>query len=81
MATSDRWKAYANMCSFVREHRYTLIEYDSQRPWVVVGEIRRLSVELEDGQDFNLWAAQEWPAPRFRAKLQPGELAPWEGAG
>jgi hypothetical protein len=66
---------------FVREHRYHVIEFDPQRPWVVVGEIRRLAVELEDGLDFNRWAAQEWPAPRFRAELEPGELPPWEGTG
>ncbi|MGP0051823.1 MAG: hypothetical protein ACLPZR_23690 [Solirubrobacteraceae bacterium] len=66
---------------FVHEHHYNVTEFDPQRPWVVVGETRRLCVELEDGQDFNLWAAKEWPAPRFRAELEPGELPPWEASG
>jgi hypothetical protein len=65
---------------FVAEYRYTLAEYDPRQPWVLVGEIRRLCVELEDGEDFNRWAAQAWPAPRFKAELEPKELPPWKGA-
>lgn len=52
----------------MREHRYTVTELDPQRPWVLVGEIRRLSVELEDGQDFNRLSGSR-PRPVESARL------------
>jgi hypothetical protein len=66
---------------FVPEYRYTVAEYDLQRPWLLVGEIRHLAVELEDVHSFRSWAAQKWPAPRFRAELDAGQLGPWQRSG
>lgn len=57
----------------------TLAEYDPDRPWVLVGALRRLSVELEDDEDFASWAALAWPRPRYQADLLP-ELPPWPRA-
>jgi hypothetical protein len=71
---------YANICS-MPEFRYARAEYDPHRPWLVVGEIRHLTVELEDDETFTAWAAREWPRPRFRVTLEPGALAPWQSPG
>jgi hypothetical protein len=70
----------ANMCS-VPTYRYTITEYDAARPWVSVGPLRRMTVELEDAEDFAVWAAQAWPRPRFQADLNREPLPPWESAG
>jgi hypothetical protein len=66
------------MRTYVRvpEYRYTLAEYDPERPWVLVGPLRRLSVELDEGEDFLVWAARTWPRPRYQVDLLP-ELGPW----
>jgi hypothetical protein len=64
----------------VSEYRYTVAEYEPDRPWILVGCLRRLSVELSDGEDFAAWAAQAWPRPRYQVDLLP-ELPPWPGAG
>jgi hypothetical protein len=61
----------------VREYRYTVAEYDPQRPWVLVGEIRQLAIQLDDQENFTVWAAQAWPPPRYKAELAPDELRPW----
>ena len=68
------------MCSPMAIYTYTVAEYDRERPWLVVGPLRRLSVELPDGEDFLAWAAQAWPRPWYEAILVP-ELPPWEGGG
>jgi hypothetical protein len=65
----------------MREFHYILAEYDPQRPWLMVGEIRHLTVELEGGESFTAWAAREWPGPRFTVTLEPGALAPWQSPG
>ena len=62
------------------EYRYTVAEYEPTRPWVLVGAPRRLSVELDDGEDFAAWASQAWPRPRYQVDLLPA-LGPWQGAG
>jgi hypothetical protein len=59
----------------VRSYSFTVAEHDPERPWILVGEIRRLTVELEDGQGFYEWATREWPGPRFKVELDPWELS------
>jgi hypothetical protein len=66
---------------FVREFRYVVTEYDPHRPWLLVGEPRRLTVELEHAGSFTAWAARTWPPPRYRADLEPETLGPWQGSG
>jgi hypothetical protein len=68
-------------CVRVPEFRYTITEYDPQRPWLIVGPLRRMTVDLEEGEDFSTWAAQVWPRPRFQAQIEPEPLRPWETAG
>jgi hypothetical protein len=38
-------------------YSYSVAEHDPDRPWIIVGEIRHLSVELEAGVSFYEWAA------------------------
>jgi hypothetical protein len=68
------------MCehTFVGRVHYTLAEYDPDRPWVLVGEIRHLMVELDDNDTFSTWAARAWPPPRYKAETSPDELGPWQ---
>jgi hypothetical protein len=65
---------------FVPEFRYTVAEYDPRQPWLLVGEIRRRTVELEDADTFTAWAARRWPPPQYKAELEPETLGPWQGA-
>jgi hypothetical protein len=67
--------------TFVSAYRYTVAEYDPQRPWLLVGEIRHLTVELDDEHSFTSWAARRWPASRFKAELDAGRLGPWQRSG
>jgi hypothetical protein len=60
----------------VRTYRYTVAEHDPDRPWIIVGEIRSLTVDLQAGQNFYDWAAREWPRPRFEVQLDPWQLGP-----
>ena len=64
---------------FVREFGFMVVEYEPERAWIVVGS-RRLTVELEDGQDFLEWARQHWPPPRFKVEPEPAELPPWDAS-
>jgi hypothetical protein len=66
---------------FVPQFRHVLRECDPDRPWVIVGDIQYLVVELEDRSAFRAWAAERWPAPRYVAELEPESLGPWKGAG
>lgn len=66
--------------TFVREYRYTVAQHDLQRPWIIVGQIRHLAVELEDDESFHEWAARAWPRPRYEAQLERQPLRPWGGA-
>ena len=38
----------------VPTYRYTVTEYDAHRPWLIVGPLRRMTVELEEGEEFAL---------------------------
>jgi hypothetical protein len=67
--------ACANIRS-VSTYSYTVAEHDPDRPWIVVGEIRRLSVELEAGVSFYEWAAREWPSSRYEVTPDPWQLSP-----
>jgi hypothetical protein len=62
---------------FVPELRYTVTEYDPQRPWVMVSRTRGLAVDL-DAEDFPAWAARAWPATRYTTEIEPGALRPWQ---
>ena len=46
-------------------YRYQLVEYDPQRPWVVLDTAHR-TVELPDDQNFDRWARERFPDDRFR---------------
>ena len=61
------------------DYRFTITEYDGDQPWLIVGPLRRETVELEDGEDFATWAAQAWPRPTFQVQLEPEPLGPWQG--
>jgi hypothetical protein len=65
----------------VPEYRYTVTEYGVRKPWLIVTPLRRLTVELDNGEDFRAWASQAWPRPRFQADLEAELLPPWEGSG
>jgi hypothetical protein len=49
-------------------YRYELVEYDLERPWVVVASDHQ-TVELPDGQKFEPWAQQQFPGDRYRVLL------------
>jgi hypothetical protein len=46
-------------------HSYRLVEYDADRPWIVVANEQR-AVDLPDDEDFSRWARQQYPGDRFR---------------
>ena len=73
----------AQVCErvFVRDHRYIVVEYDLERSWLLVGQPRRLTVELEDTESFDAWAAGRWPPPQYKANLEPEALGPWRDSG
>lgn len=56
------------MCSHMTTYRYQLVEYDSERPWVVLRTARR-TVDLPEDQDFDRWARQRFPDDRYRVLL------------
>lgn len=60
------------MCS-MPAYRYTVVEHDEMRPWVIVGQTRHLTVELERPDEFGEWAAEQWPRSRYTARLDPGQ--------
>jgi hypothetical protein len=64
----------------VPTYAYTVAEYDPAQPWVVIGPLRRMTVELPEGEDFLAWAARTWPPPRYQAVLEP-QLPPWQSGG
>jgi hypothetical protein len=57
------------------EYRYTVIEHDPEKPWIVRG-VSHATVTLEAGTSFFEWAAENWPAPRWSVELDPYQLAP-----
>jgi hypothetical protein len=58
----------------VRAYRYIVVEHDAERPWIIVGEIQHLTIDLADSQSFYEWAARKWPGPRFDVQLDPWQL-------
>jgi hypothetical protein len=64
---------------FVRTYSYALTEHDPDRPWFVTGEIRRLTVELDESTNFFDWARRERPPPRYEVTLDPWQLSPDPG--
>jgi hypothetical protein len=58
---------------FVPEFRYTVHEHDPAEPWLVVGETRHLTVDLDEAGEFATWAAENWPRTRYTAELDPGQ--------
>ena len=59
-------------------HRYELVEYDPDRPWVVLTSSRH-TVDLPDDQDFDRWAGQHFPGDRFRV-LPERQIERWPPA-
>jgi hypothetical protein len=58
---------------FVTEVRYTVLEHDPLRPWVVLGETRHLVVDLPSIDEFGAWARQRYPRDRYTVQLVPGQ--------
>ena len=65
------------METYVRmpEYRYTVTEYDPERPWIVLGSSHG-QVTLPDDSGFFEWAQEHWPAPRWSVELDPWQLTP-----
>jgi hypothetical protein len=57
------------------EYRYTVTEYDPERPWIALGSTR-WQVTLRDDSRFFEWAHEHWPAPRWSVQLDPWQLTP-----
>jgi hypothetical protein len=55
----------------VRMYSFSITEHDVANPWLVVGENQRRTIELEDDENFFLWAAREYPRDRFTVELDP----------
>jgi hypothetical protein len=51
-------------------YSFTVTEHQPDKPWLVLGQERRI-VELEDGENFFMWAHRAWPEPRFTVQLDP----------
>jgi hypothetical protein len=58
---------------FVTIFRYTVVEHDPMRPWLVVGDAQHLEVELTSADAFAVWASERWPRDRFTVTLDPGQ--------
>jgi hypothetical protein len=50
-------------------YSFQLIQYDSERPWIVLAD-ERPTVDLPDGQDFAVWSARQFPDGQYRAVLR-----------
>lgn len=62
-------------CVRVREVGYTVVQYDRDRPWIVVVQ-RHETVQLAEDEDFNAWAKARYPEPRFSVQADPWALTP-----
>lgn len=65
----------ANICS-MPTFRYTVVEHDPDRPWIIVGDTRHLTVDLEDASDFPGGVTRHWPRDRFTTELEAGQEEP-----
>jgi hypothetical protein len=59
-------------------YRFTITEYDVDQPWLVVSTEHQ-RVELPPDVDFRAWASGQWPQPRYRFELDPGQSTGWPG--
>jgi hypothetical protein len=59
-------------------YSYELVEYDPDRPWVVLTSSRR-TVDLPDDEDFGRWAREQFPGDRFRV-LPERQIERWPPA-
>jgi hypothetical protein len=57
----------------VPEYRFTLVEHDTDRPWIAVSQEHRTAT-LDEGVDFFRWAHEQWPAPRWKVEVDPWQL-------
>jgi hypothetical protein len=57
------------------EYRYSMTEYDPERPWIVLGSSRG-QVTLPDDDSFYERAHQHWPGPRWSVQLATWQLTP-----
>jgi hypothetical protein len=57
--------------------RYSVVEFDPDKPWVVLAQQHGLTVRLPDEASFAAWAAEQRPPSRYRAQLDAGEPPPW----
>jgi hypothetical protein len=57
----------------MRQYDFTLVEYDPQRPWIVLSSEHR-TIKLPDGLSFFEWAHEQWPAPRWTVEPDPWQL-------
>jgi hypothetical protein len=53
-----------------------VVEHDPDRPFIVLGQ-RHETIDLEDGESFNDWAAGRYPDERFTVELDPYQISPW----
>jgi hypothetical protein len=70
----DSIRTYAPMTTY----SYRLVEYDADRPWVVLANERR-TVELPDDHGFGRWAREQFPGDRFRV-LPESQIERWRPA-
>ena len=59
----------------MRSYRFTLTEYDPDRPWIVRARDTQ-TVTLADEASFFEWAHEHWPAPQWSVELDPWQLTP-----
>jgi hypothetical protein len=55
---------------FVRRWSFTVVEHDPDRQWIVISQ-RRDTIDLDDGESFNDWAARHYPDDRITVELDP----------
>jgi hypothetical protein len=61
---------------FVPVYSFTITQYDSEKPWLVLSTGRD-SVELPEGEVFHDWALTRWPRPHYRVRLDTPPLTRW----
>ena len=63
------------MCS-VPTYSYTVAEHDPVKPWLVLGPLRRMTVDLDPDENFFEWAELAWPRVHYTVTLDPWQLSP-----